>query len=78
MSYTMVSNVVLGGDTRSDILRFLSYPTCRLRQVGPCIIGLKDRVVSGIVYEDMHYEDVLGSIARVGYCMPVSDFNLVL
>ena len=27
---------------------------------------------------DMHYKDLLGSIARVGYCIPVSDLNIVL
>ena len=30
------------------------------------------------LYKDMHYKDLLGSIARVGYCIPVPDFYLVL
>ena len=39
---------------------------------------LKGRVVFGTVYGDMHLKDLLGSIARVGYCIPVPDFYLVL
>ena len=27
---------------------------------------------------DMHFKDLLGSIARVGYCIPVPDLFLVL
>ena len=30
------------------------------------------------VYGDMHLKDLLGSIVRVGYCIPVPDFYLVL
>ena len=30
------------------------------------------------VYGDMHLKDLMGSIARVGYCIPVLDFYLVL
>ena len=40
-----------------------------------CFKGL---VVSGTVYGDMHLIDLLGSITRVGYCIPVLDFYLVL
>ena len=29
-----------------------------------------------IVYEDMHYKDLLGSITREGYHIPVQDFYL--
>ena len=32
----------------------------------------------GTVYGDMHLKDLLGSIARVGYCIPASDFYLLL
>ena len=32
----------------------------------------------GTVYGDMHYKDLLGSIVRVGYCITVSDFHLVM
>ena len=39
---------------------------------------LKGLVVSGTVYGDMHFKDLLGSIARVRYCIPVPDFYLVL
>ena len=39
---------------------------------------LKDRVVCGTVYGEMHLKDLLGSIARVGYRIPVPDFYLVL
>ena len=39
---------------------------------------LKGRVVCGTVYGDMHLKDLLGSIARVRYCILVPDFNLVL
>ena len=39
---------------------------------------LKGRVVCGTVYEDMHLKDLLGSITRVGYCISVLDFYLVL
>ena len=34
---------------------------------------LKGRIVCGTVYGDMHLKDLLGSIARVGYCIPVQD-----
>ena len=39
---------------------------------------LKGRVVCGTVYGDMYLKDILGSIARVGYCIPVPDLYLVL
>ena len=39
---------------------------------------LKGLVVCGTVYGDMHLKDLCGSIARVGYCIPVPDFYLVL
>ena len=39
---------------------------------------LKGRVVCGTVYGDMHLKDLLGSIVRVGYRIPVPDFYLVL
>ena len=35
---------------------------------------LKDRVVCGTVYGDMHLNDILGSFVRVAYCIPVPDF----
>ena len=38
---------------------------------------LKGRVVCGTVYGDMHVKDRLGSIVRVGYCIPDPDFYLV-
>ena len=39
---------------------------------------VKGRVVCGTVYGDMHYKDLLGSIVRVGYCVPIPDFYLLL
>ena len=36
------------------------------------------RLVCGIVYGDMHFKDLLGSISRVWYRIPVPDFYLVL
>ena len=39
---------------------------------------LKGQVVCGTVYGDMHFKDLLGSFARVGYCIPLLDFCLVL
>ena len=39
---------------------------------------LKCRVVCGTVYGDMDLKDLLGSIVRVGYRIPVPDFYLVL
>ena len=30
----------------------------------------------GTVYGYMHYKDLLGSIARIGYCISVPDFYL--
>ena len=36
------------------------------------------RVVCGTVYGDMHLKDLLRSIVRVGYRIPVPDFCLVL
>ena len=41
-------------------------------------IVYKVRVVCGTVYGDMHLKDLLGSIVRVGYHIPVPDFYLVL
>ena len=35
-------------------------------------------VVCWTAYGDMHLKDLLGSIIRVGYCIPVPDFYLVL
>ena len=35
-------------------------------------------VTYGTVYGDMHFKDILRSIARVGYCIMVPDFYLVL
>ena len=35
---------------------------------------LKGCVVCGAVHGDMHLKDLLGSITRVGYCIPVPDF----
>ena len=46
--------------------------------VWQCSLTLKGRVVCGTVYGDMHLKDLLGSIVRVGYRIPVPDFNLVL
>ena len=39
---------------------------------------LKGFVVCGTVYGDMLLKDLLGSIVRVGYRIPVPDFYLVL
>ena len=39
---------------------------------------LKGRVVCETVYGDMHLKDLLGSIVKVGYRIPVPDFYLVL
>ena len=39
---------------------------------------LKDRVVCGTVYGEMHLKDLMGSFVRVGYRIPVPDFYLVL
>ena len=39
---------------------------------------LKGQVVFGTVLGDMHLKHLLGSIVRVGYCIPVLDFYLVL
>ena len=39
---------------------------------------LKNQLVCGTVYVDMHYKDLLGSIVRVEHCIPVPDFYLVL
>ena len=39
---------------------------------------LKGRVDCGTVYGDMHLKDLLGLIVRVGYHIPVPDFDLVL
>ena len=39
---------------------------------------VKGRVVCGTVYRDMHYKDLLRSIARVVYCILFPDFYLVL
>ena len=36
------------------------------------------RVVCGTVYGDMHLKDLLESIVRIGYRIPVPDFYLVL
>ena len=39
---------------------------------------VKGRVVCETIYGDIHLKDIMGSIARVGYCIPVPDFYLVL
>ena len=39
---------------------------------------LKGRVVCETIIGDMHLKDLLGSMVRVGYRIPVSDFYLVL
>ena len=39
---------------------------------------LKGRASCGTFYGDVHFKDPLGSIARVGYPIPVSDCYLVL
>ena len=41
-----------------------------------CILTVlsKGRVMCGTVYWDMYIKDFLGSISRVGYCIPVPDF----
>ena len=38
---------------------------------------IKGRVVSGTVYGDIHYEDLLGSIPREGYLIPFLDFKWI-
>ena len=43
-----------------------------------CLKLVKGRVVCGTVYGDMHLKDLLGSVVRVGYRIPVPDFYLVL
>ena len=39
---------------------------------------LKSRVVCGTVYGDMHHKDLLGSIARVKYCILIPHFYPVM
>ena len=39
---------------------------------------VKDWAVCGTVYDVTHYKVLLGSIIRVGYCIAVLDFYLVL
>ena len=39
---------------------------------------LKGRIVCGTVYGDRHLKDLMGSIVRVRYRIPVPDFYLVL
>ena len=39
---------------------------------------LKGRVVCGTVYGEMYLKDLLGSLVRVGFRIPVPDFYLVL
>ena len=38
----------------------------------------KSLVVCETLYRDTYYENLLGSIVRVGYCISVPDFYLVL
>ena len=40
--------------------------------------SVKGRIVCGTVYRDMHFKDLLRSIVRVGYLIPVPDFYLML
>ena len=49
-------------------------PACQTVQPN-CVEGL---MVCGIVYGDMYYKELLGSIERVGYCIPILDFYIVL
>ena len=56
------------------LIRFLLHLMCLTVQPN-CLRGL---VVCVTVYGDIHLKDLLGSIVRVGYCIPVPDFYLVL
>ena len=51
---------------------------CRNSTIMDLTNCLKGRVVCGTVYGEMHLKDLLGSFARVGYCIPFPDFYLVL
>ena len=51
-------------------------PTWHGRQKGRSLTVQSDRLC-GTVYGDMHLKDLLGSIVRVVYCIPVPDFYLV-
>ena len=39
---------------------------------------VKVTVVCGTVFRDMYLKDLLGSFVRVGYCIPIPDFYLVV
>ena len=65
------------------IIAWYKLPPCvaRMRNVKIWTVRpdyLKGLVVCETVNGDMDLKDVLGSIARVGYCIPVPDFYLVL
>ena len=53
------------------------HAAVRLR-VWESSLTVKGPGVCGTVYGEMHCKDILGSIVRVGYHIPVSDFCLVL
>ena len=58
--------------------------TVKWYKLQPCLVSrykgrsFKGHVVSRTVYVDMHYKDLLGSIASVGYRITVPYFYLVL
>ena len=51
----------------------MSYPTCRLRQVGPCIIGLKPNshdIINQITRIDGGLGTLYTSHYKIGYSIP--------
>ena len=66
------------GESRITVCQTLWGVKLKVQETQFPKICLKCRVVFGTVYGDMHLKDNLGSIARVGYCILVPDFYLVL
>ena len=64
-------------------LRWYKLPPCFVcrhycRSLVVQLEGKTGRVLCGTVYGDLYYKDLLRSIVRKGYCIPVPNFYIVL
>ena len=58
--------------------QWYKLPRCLTCKIGSETQFCKRPVACETVYGDIHLKDLLGSIARLGYCIPIPDFYLVL
>ena len=62
--------------TKDDQKWYKPPPYLKLGHWGRSLAVQPDFI--GNINGDMHFKDVMGSIARVGYCIPVPHFYLVV